>query len=47
MGKATKYVSKKSDENGFIDWSEDENQIWHDLVVRQLNCIKGKACEEY
>ncbi|PSU44609.1 phenylalanine 4-monooxygenase [Photobacterium frigidiphilum] len=47
MGKATKYVSKKSDENGFIDWSEDENQIWHDLVVRQLTCIKGKACEEY
>lgn len=47
MGKATKYVSKQPDENGFIHWSDDEHQIWHDLVTRQLGCIKGRACDEY
>lgn len=47
MGVANKYISKKPDENGFIDWSEEENQIWHDLVIRQLNSIDGRACDEY
>jgi len=47
MGKAIKYVSKKPDERGFIDWSDEENQVWHDLVMRQLNCIDGRACDEY
>ncbi|PSW06678.1 phenylalanine 4-monooxygenase [Photobacterium lipolyticum] len=47
MGKAAKYVSKKPDENGYIDWNNKENQIWHDLIIRQLNCIDGRACDEY
>ncbi|WP_064607902.1 phenylalanine 4-monooxygenase [Photobacterium sp. J15] len=47
MGTATKYVSKKPDENGFIHWSEEENRVWHDLVTRQLSVIEGRACEEY
>lgn len=47
MGNATKYVSKKPDETGFIDWNQEENQIWHDLVIRQLNSIDGRACDEY
>ncbi|WP_255391726.1 phenylalanine 4-monooxygenase [Photobacterium atrarenae] len=47
MGVATKYVSKKPDESGFIHWSPEEDQIWHDLVSRQLSCIEGRACDEY
>lgn len=47
MGDVKKYVSKKPDENGFIDWDQDENQIWHDLVTRQLACIEGRACKAY
>lgn len=43
----TTYVSRQSDENGFIAWSAEENQIWADLVQRQLGCIAGKACDEY
>ncbi|SES84209.1 phenylalanine 4-monooxygenase [Thalassotalea agarivorans] len=47
MGKATKYISKVPNDNGVIDWTDEENTIWHELITRQLDCIKGKACDEY
>jgi len=47
MAKGTKYVSRTPDEQGIIQWSNEENQIWHELVTRQLSCIKDKACDEY
>lgn len=47
MGKATKYVSKDADENGIIHWTEEENKTWSLLIERQLNCIQGKACDEF
>jgi len=47
MSKTTNYVSREPDENGIIHWSDEENQIWHELVTRQLKCIKEKACDEY
>lgn len=43
----TTYVSKQSDANDFIHWTDDENQIWSELMQRQLACIQGKACNEY
>lgn len=45
--KQSNYVSKQPDANGVIHWTAEENTIWHDLVVRQLNIIPGKACDEY
>jgi phenylalanine-4-hydroxylase len=47
MAKATNYVSKVADEQGFIHWSTAENKVWHELITRQLACIKNKACDEY
>lgn len=47
MSKATKYVAKAMDAQGIIDWSEDENQIWNELITRQRKAIQGKACDEY
>jgi phenylalanine-4-hydroxylase len=47
MAKGSKYISKQADENGIIHWSDEENQIWSELIKRQLECIKGKACNEY
>lgn len=47
MGKQSKYVSRIPDANGIIDWSDEENAVWHDLVERQLKHIPGKACDEY
>ena len=47
MAKQSSYVSKQSDENGFIQWTDEENQIWSELITRQLKCIEGKACDEF
>jgi phenylalanine-4-hydroxylase len=47
MGKLSNYESKTLDENGLIDWTEEENRVWHDLITRQLGHIEGKACDEY
>ena len=47
MAKATKYVSKIGDEHGNIAWSETENQIWQELITRQLSTVKDTACDEF
>jgi len=47
MAKATNYISKVPDEQGFIEWSNEENQIWNELITRQLKNIKQTACNEY
>ncbi|GAB5380238.1 MAG: phenylalanine 4-monooxygenase [Aliiglaciecola sp.] len=47
MSKSTKYVSNPADENGIVSWTEEENKIWQDLIERQLEVIKGRACDEF
>lgn len=47
MSKSTKYVSNPSDENGIVVWTDEENQIWNELVDRQLDVIQGRACDEF
>jgi phenylalanine-4-hydroxylase len=47
MAKATKYVSRVPNSEGIIDWSDDENKIWQELLARQLGTIKGTVCDEY
>ncbi len=47
MGKTSQYVSRQPDEHGIIAWSDEDNAVWHDLVKRQLEIIRGKACDEF
>ncbi|WP_076418175.1 phenylalanine 4-monooxygenase [Colwellia sp. UCD-KL20] len=47
MAKSTKYISRTANENGFIDWSEEENAIWNELITRQLKVVEGVACNEF
>jgi len=47
MAKSTKYVSRSANEDGYIEWSDDENAIWNELITRQLNVVEGKACDEF
>lgn len=47
MAKASKYVSRQPDSNGVIDWSQEENQIWAELVARQKKLLQGRACDEF
>ena len=47
MGKGTKYEAKVPDENGIIDYTEEEDGVWHDLITRQMDIIQGRACQEF
>ncbi|CAE6921367.1 Phenylalanine-4-hydroxylase [Vibrio sp. B1REV9] len=43
----THYHSKPVSEDGIVNWSTEENAIWHDLVTRQMSVIQGRACDAY
>lgn len=45
--KGTQYQARMPDANGVIHYSDEENRIWADLISRQLECIQGKACDEF
>ncbi len=47
MVKTSLYRSKDVDENDVVNWSEVENHTWSSLIKRQLQCIEGKACDEF
>lgn len=41
------YVSKEVDSRGFVQWGPQEDKVWADLVARQSEVIKGRACDEF
>jgi phenylalanine-4-hydroxylase len=43
----SQYVSNPVNDKGFVDWSPEEDSIWHELVSRQLGLIDKCACKEY
>ncbi|NQZ08127.1 MAG: phenylalanine 4-monooxygenase [Algicola sp.] len=47
MAKATKYVSKQPDINGFIDYTSEEHGTWEILYNRQLDILHDRACPEF
>jgi phenylalanine-4-hydroxylase len=47
MSKQSKYISKQSDDNGIIHWSNDENERWRRLYERQIKLLDGRACDQY
>lgn len=47
MPKNTKYVAKVPDENGMIFYDQGENEVWRDLVARQLPNIERHMASEY
>ena len=46
MGKGSNYVAKTPDEDGFIHYTDEENAVWHDLIIRQRAALEGRACQE-
>lgn len=45
--KSSQYKARKPDENGFIDYSEEEHETWGILIRRQLECVQERACDEF
>ncbi|ENM5729311.1 phenylalanine 4-monooxygenase [Vibrio mimicus] len=43
----SQYHSKPISHNGHIDWNDDEHKIWHDLITRQQEVVKSRACQAY
>ena len=43
----TQYHSKPVSQEGWVEWSLEEDAIWRDLVKRQLDVIDDRACEAY
>lgn len=45
--KTSTYVANPVDEHGYAKYSAEENQIWHDLITRQIPIVQNRACDEY
>lgn len=45
--KTSSYTAKIPNENGFVDYTPDENAVWQTLFARQIKIIKNRACNEY
>lgn len=43
----SKYVAHVPDNNGFINYSQNENEIWQILFERQMSLIRTRACDSY
>jgi phenylalanine-4-hydroxylase len=42
-----KYISNPVDPQGYVNWSQQENDTWSVLVDRQREIIKGRACQQF
>ena len=47
MMKGTTYRARKPDENGFIDYPDEEHETWSILYNRQMSVISDRACFEF
>ena len=45
--KSTKYISKQADEQGFVQYTDEENSVWHDLFVRQMKLLANRADQAF
>lgn len=45
--KSSKYQARKPDASGFIDYPEEEHETWSILYHRQIEQLKGRACNEF
>lgn len=47
MSKSTKYIARFPDASGFIQYPQNEHDIWQELYARQLVNLPGRACQGY
>jgi len=47
MAKGTSYQAKLPDENGYIQYTPQEDDIWRQLITRQMSWIDDTACDEF
>ncbi|NMH64539.1 phenylalanine 4-monooxygenase [Shewanella salipaludis] len=47
MNKGTPYLARQADATGFIQYPQEEHDIWGQLYARQAVNLPGRACDEY
>ena len=47
LHKTTAYKSRPVDAEGNAEYTAEENQIWQELITRQMPILQGRACDEY
>ncbi|WP_162651700.1 phenylalanine 4-monooxygenase [Lentilitoribacter sp. Alg239-R112] len=47
MPKSTKYIAKEADRDGRINYSVQDDAVWHDLVLQQQPNVNRFAADEY
>ncbi|MCF6775393.1 phenylalanine 4-monooxygenase [Thiotrichales bacterium 19X7-9] len=47
MKEDKKYKSKKPDNQGFVQYTDDEHSVWNTLIERQIDIVANRACDEY
>ncbi len=47
MDKTTKYIAKKPNAKGYIDYTDIENTTWRTLFARQFHVVEKRACPEF
>lgn len=43
----SKYISHQPDAKGFVNYSQQEHQVWEKLFTRQLELLPNRACDEF
>jgi phenylalanine-4-hydroxylase len=43
----SEYVSKQPNQDGLVEYTVDENEVWKCLYERQLPILKDRACDEH
>lgn len=47
MDTKTTYIAKEADATGLVHYTEQEHQVWNELITRQLPLVKDRACPEF
>lgn len=47
MPKSSKYEAKIVNDQGFIDYSDSENEVWAELYSRQMELLPGRVCQPF
>ena len=47
MPKNSNYTSRTAGPDGIIQYSDEENRVWQELLERQLPLLSGRVCDEY
>jgi phenylalanine-4-hydroxylase len=47
MSKSCAYRARIPDAGGYVPYTDEENQTWHELITTQLPRLDGRVCDEY